>query len=426
MLTQDRQTNLTVARAFVDTINAPASPLVAKATGHEHGGGAVLPPEDARTKALLAWIAAGAPVAPTAAASTVAAAPASVVSVAPTAAPPPPPVAHPHAAGVALPGELRLNGRFDLNYERRNFQNQPFSDGATSALRSYHHFVFLSRESTSDSFGFTAELVDLTFWEAHVRFAPAQASWRGSFSAGKLLVPFGTEPLFHQSYGGLVGFDQRVLPPVWAQEGAALHVSADVRGTSLTLDLYAVRGYRLKRADDVLNLQADFATNDDVRFGLGQRAGLWYGPVGGWYSAYVNPLGFGRTLVMQAMDVGVARLRGVPVANRFTFAAGLLRADVSGGGAGRDYYHFASYLQLRFFPTEWLYLQYRQGLRTFNNRRGVIGDNTRWTPDDGSTHNFGMVARLAGASVGLTYFFLLEKADEIPNDFLRLMVAYEF
>jgi hypothetical protein len=427
VLDRDRDHDLAAARVLVDASAPAASPLVTKANGREHGGGAVLPPEDPRSRTLVAWIEAGTPVAPPspprpASPDTTPAAVA--LAPAPLQAPAIPHPAPYHPGAIPLPGELRLNGRFDLDYERRNFENDPFAAGATSALRSYHHFVFLSRESAADPFGFTAEIVELTFWEAHARFG--HAWWRGAVSVGKLLVPFGAEPLFHQSYGGLVGFDQRVLPPVWAQEGAALHLSAEPRGLALTLDLYGVRGYRLAHADDLINLQADFSTSDDVRFGFGQRAGVAYGPAVGLYSTYVNPLGFGRTLVMQAVDVGVARLRGIPVANHFTVAAGFLRADVSGGGAGHDYYLFASYLQLRCHPAEWLYVQYRQGLRTFDNRRGFAGDDRRWTQADGSTHNFGVVARVAGASVGLFYFFLLEKTNEVADDLLRLMVAYDF
>ena len=53
--------DLGASRAFVDIGNPPASPLVTKAAGQPHGGGAVWPPGSPGQKALLAWIAAGAP-----------------------------------------------------------------------------------------------------------------------------------------------------------------------------------------------------------------------------------------------------------------------------------------------------------------------------------------------------------------------------
>jgi hypothetical protein len=56
----------------------------------------------------------------------------------------------------------------------------------------------------------------------------------------------------------------------------------------------------------------------------------------------------------------------------------------------------------------------------------VIVDETRLTPEDASTHNFAVVARYRGVSVGLAYFLMLEKAGELPNDLLRASVTYEF
>ena len=129
---------------------------------------------------------------------------------------------------------------------------------------------------------------------------------------------------------------------------------------------------------------------------------------------------------MQAIDVGLWRWRDVPFLGRFVLGAGFLRADVFGGGAGQDYYHFASYWLARCYLLDWLALQYRQGLRVFNNRRGVIGDDTRYTSEDGSTHNVALVARYHGLSLGLAYFINLEKAGEIDDDLLRFTVALDF
>jgi hypothetical protein len=145
-----------------------------------------------------------------------------------------------------------------------------------------------------------------------------------------------------------------------------------------------------------------------------------------WYSVYFNPLGFDRTLFMQAVDLSIWRPRGVPVLQHFSLGAGFLRADVSGGGAGLDYYDFADYLQVRYYPTDWLYVQYRTGLRTFDNRRGLVLGTSRLTTADASTHNFAVVGRYKGLTAGLYYFINLEKVDEIANDLLRLSVIYDF
>jgi len=323
-----------------------------------------------------------------------------------------------------------LNGRFDLNYERRQFTGNPFDSTSVAALRSYHHFLFLSRDA-GDPCGLTVEVLTLLFWEGHCRLPRRLGPVAITIAAGKIVVPFGADPLFHQSYGGLAGFDQVVLPPVWAIEGAAVHAVLSRRELVVTDDLFVVRGYALSHADSVLNLQSDFSPDDDTRLGVGNRLGAAWMGISAWYSAYFNPLGFGRRLFMQAIDLTIWRQRQIPVLGHFSLGAGLLRADVSGGGPGVggigfDYYDFADYVQLRYFPVDWLFLQYRTGLFTFDNRRALVLDNSRLTSADGSTHNFGIVARTRNLWFGIFYFINLEKVDELRNDLLRFNVTYEF
>ncbi|RKH11469.1 hypothetical protein D7V97_11110 [Corallococcus sp. CA053C] len=422
--------------------SAATSLLYQRAKGEAHPGGAVWEPGSAELELLGQWINAGA-LGPVPDTTAVASAPGSTTSPAtPAAAPTPPaPAANPHAAnphaGISLGtypvlGSLSLNGRFDLNYERRNYNDHPFQSEGVNALRSYHQFLFLTRQSATDPVMLTLEALSLQFWEVGVRVGPETWPVKVFAKGGKVLVPFGGEPLFHHNYGGLAGFDQKVLPVVFAREGLTVNVQRRQGPLTLSGDAYLIAGFRLRTADAVLNLQSDFAPLDETRLGLGARLGASWGPISVWYSPYFNSLGFGRRLFLQALDVAVWRPRGVPVLERFSLGAGLLRGDVSGGedegygGPGADYYHFASYLQLRFHPSDWLYLQYRQGLRTFGNRRGLILDSTDLTRDDGSTHNVGAVARWRGLSAGLFHYWNLEKADELPDDFTRLVVAYEF
>jgi hypothetical protein len=328
--------------------------------------------------------------------------------------------------GLTLPFGLHLNGRFDLNYERRELgRDTSFADGQ-SALRSYHQFLFLSRTSQDDPFGFTVEVLGLQFWEGSLRHRFAGTPLALQVRAGKLLVPFGNEPIFHQAYGGLAGFDQKILAPVWAQEGLSATLTAQRREQSLSFDVYVSRGFGLRQEDGVLNLQSDVSPTDDLKPALGARLGAAWSPLTAYYSFYFNPLGFGRRLVMQAVDLALWRPRGIPIIDRLVLGAGILRGDVSGGGSGEDYYHFGSYYQVRAYLLDTLYLQYRQGLRTFNNRRGVFMDDTRLDGDDASTHTLGLVARYHGLSAGLHYFINFEKANEVDDDFFRLTVAYEF
>ena len=438
--------DLAATRPFVDFATPPESIFVAKAAGKAHAGGALWPADSTGRSAALAWVVSGAwdgrevVAEPQAAGRQEPATPIPSKQAAgalASAAPPPSAAAVPgglaggRAAsphrGLALFGNtLTLNGRFDINFERRNFEGNPWAQGSAKALQSYHHLVFLGRQSAEDPFTLTAELTSLAFYEVGVRLGPRSRAWRAHLRGGKILVPFGNEPLFHQSYGGYVGFDQRVLPIVWAAEGLAAAANLAVRGVTLSGDVYGVRGHALRRPDAVLNLQNDFSSLDDARPALGLRLGAAWGVLTSYYSAYFNPLGHDRRLFMQALNLGFWRWPDVPALDRLVLGAGFLRADVSGGGPGADYYHFASYWLARLYLLEGLHLQYRQGLRTFANKRNLVYDGRQPAREDGSTHNFGLGARYRGLSAALTYFFNLEKADEIDDDLLRLTVAFEF
>jgi hypothetical protein len=417
---QDPRAHYAAVRALVVPGISSQSLLVQRARGEAHLPGAIWVKEGSELEVLAAWIDAGALEAE--------------LPPSPVATQAPPPKRH---GGIVLGthpllGSLRLNGRFDLNFERTGYNDHPFQPGAINALRSHHHFLFLSRQSTQDPISLTVEILSLQFWELGYRLDKGTWPVQVTTKLGKVMVPFGADPLFHHSYGGHAGFDQRVLPPLFAREGLTANFQGRWRTVSLSGDLYAIAGYALKRGDGVLSLQADLAPLDAVRIGLGARLAASWGPITVWYSPYFNDLGFDRRLFLQALDLAIWRPRGLPVLEHFSLGAGLLRADVSGGesdgygGPGQDYYHFASYLQLRYYPRDWLYLQYRQGLRTFNNRRGLILDTSRLTRDDGSTHNLGVMARWHGLSVGLFHFWNLEKADEVPDDLTRLVVAFEF
>ncbi|MDZ4696143.1 MAG: hypothetical protein SGI86_13425 [Deltaproteobacteria bacterium] len=435
ILSNDSQSDFYNVVRFVDYSNAKQSPLLVKALGNAHGGGQVVAETSEVYARVLEWIEGGAmgPAAPLPVASSDkpwgdrGSAPGNAHGGHASAAPGERPSGMAPVPGsrIVYPGGLRLNGRFDLNYERRGMGGAAPGD-SRNAIANYHRFVFLTRETADDPFGFTAELLTLQMWQAHMRIAPETVPLKLWFKVGKLLVPFGTEPLFHQYYGGHGGFDQRVMPTVWAREGAAVHVFHRRHDLSLTWDLYAVRGYELRSQDTVLNLQNDFSDNDPVTIGYGQRVGAAWGPLSAYYSSYVNNIGFDRLLFLQALDFTVAQWHGIPVLERLTAGFGLLRADISGGGSGQDYFHLASYFRVRYFLLPFVWLQYRQGLRTINNRRNLIGDDTRWGVEDGSTHNFALWARYRGVSGGISYFLNFEKADEVDDDFFRLTVVYDF
>ena len=114
-----------------------------------HAGGAPLPAGDARRATIVAWVA-GLAAPPPAAAPVPAPRGAGHggcrdkrqrrAAPAPRRQPGPP-------AGSGCRFGFLLNGRFDLNYERRQFSGDPFGATSVAALRSYHHFLFLSRDA---------------------------------------------------------------------------------------------------------------------------------------------------------------------------------------------------------------------------------------------------------------------------------------
>jgi hypothetical protein len=339
---------------------------------------------------------------------------------------------HAHESPLLLPGGIRIGGLFDASYERVGMDG-----GLTSgqnAFRNYHHFVFISRQGDDVPIGFNAEVIGQYFYELTARLWRAGSAFRLSARVGKIMVPFGPDPLFHKNYGGLSAIDQRLLPVVWSSFGACLRADALVKGFSLAVDLYLVQGFDLSARASTLDMQRDLQAYNGARVAVGNRVSLSRGPVTLWYSLYWNRLRFGRSLLMQALDLAIWR-PSWPVVNRLALGVGLLRAFVSTDlSYGRPdaipdagaYYHFADYLWLRFYATSWLYLQARSGLMTFNNHRGFSYDPGRATAADGSHHNLALVAEYAGAQFSLGYYWNFEKVDEYANDFLRLMVMYGF
>jgi mono/diheme cytochrome c family protein len=440
----------TVVR-LVDRMNPSHSRLLTKASGREHGGGGVLAAESAEYREVLAWIEDGA-LGPTAAdipgaTATTDEAAATKVDATTGASPRPAPGAR-LGDGTPLPGQaqarnplpfdlpfhLRLGGKFDFSYERRNWKNHPFRDEGKHAFQTYHHFLFLSRAGAKDPFGLNVELLTQAFYEFNVRLGRrrkdgarrSKVDYDVLFKAGKIMVPFGPEPLFHKSYGGRSGFDQEILPTIWAQPGIAASLHLRAGPVAIANDLYAVQGYALRSADAILNLQGDVSSIDDFKAAFGDRLAVSWGPLTGWYSLQLNRLGFDRLLTMQAIDLEFYRMPDVPFVKNLVLGVGGMRADVSGGGAGLDYYHFGSYAMVGYYPLSWLYLQYRAGLRTTDNRFGLFYDDRRRDERDRSSHNLTIMGRYKGFYGGVQLFWNLEKANEQDDDFLRVTVGYEF
>jgi hypothetical protein len=336
------------------------------------------------------------------------------------------------SSGYRLPGGIHIGGMFDVAYERTD-RSADLTSGK-NALRSYHRLLFISRQGDDIPVGFNAEVLGQYFYELSLRLSQPGSRLRVLAHVGKILVPFGPDPLFHKSYGGLTGVDQRTLPVVWSAIGAGLRFSYASGGLSVSDELYAVQGFDLSSPAQSLNMQRDLVAYDGARIAFGNRLAVAFGPFALWYSLYWNQMRFGRLLIMQGVDLSLWR-PSLPVANRFALGVGFVRAHVSATdqfgqpGASPDesgYYHFADYLWLRGYFVQGLYLQARTGLATFGNRNGVTYDEHRADASDGSHHSIALVYEYASAQVMLAYYWNFEKVDERPDDFLRLMVTYAF
>jgi len=231
----------------------------------------------------------------------------------------------PPESPLLFPGGIRIGGLFDVSYERVGMNGSPSS--GQNAFRNYHHFVFVSRQGDDIPIGFNAEVINQYFYELTARLW-RKGSFRLSARAGKIMVPFGPDPLFHKNYGGLSAIDQKLLPVVWSSFGVNLRVDASLKGFSLANDLYFVQGFDVSTRDHALNMQSDLQAYDGARVAVGDRVSISRGPATLWYSLYWNPMRFGRSLLMQAVDLGIWR-PAWPVVNRLALGVGVLRALIS-------------------------------------------------------------------------------------------------
>jgi len=325
--------------------------------------------------------------------------------------------------GVSLPGDIRLHGRFDIAYERHGYSDA-IGDGK-DAFRNHHRLLFVERHAKGDPFFFNAEVLGFNFMEIGARFqGEGEDIWRASVTAGKVLVPFGADPLFHHAYGGRAGADQRVVPIIWAEYGVKGALELDLDPVALKLDAYALRGYALRAADGIVDLQTSGAPMDDLNFVGGGRLGASWGPATLYYSFQGGTLDHARSLFLQALDLTIWR-PDIDVLRDFALTAGVMRTDVWGGDA-EAYYHFADYIQLRWYPTDCLYVQYRAGLDTRDNRDGVWVDAARLDKKDTSAHSVSVGWLYGNFSLVVQHLWQLELYDEQDDDFLRVTATYEF
>ena len=134
---------------------------------------------------------------------------------------------------------------------------------------------------------------------------------------------------------------------------------------------------------------------------------------------------FGQSLLVQAFDLSVYRIPNIPFLEDLAVSFGVVRADVWRSGEP-DSYHFADYVEVRYFLYDTLYLQYRGGLDMRDNHTGAFADPDRLDRFDTSAHSVALGWSHRGFSLVLQHLWQLELVDEQPDDLLRLTAAYEF
>lgn len=346
----------------------------------------------------------------------------------PPAEPPAEAPAPAHPPGISLGADIRLHARFDVSYERTGYTDDP-SDGKDT-IKNNHKFVFLTRHSKADNFFFNAEILGLNFYEFGYRLRPAdlEEPWRLAFTAGKVLVPFGAEPLYHHAYGGRVGNDQRFVPFMWSDFGMKATFNLDLEPVHLRFDAYAVNGLALPngKPETRLNIAGNPSkAGEDMNLAGGGRISASFGPLNVYYSIYGCALNFHSTVLMQGLDISLFRLPGVPFLEDLAISAGVVRADVWGGDQPA-YYHFADYIEVRYYPIGTLFLQYRGGLDMRDNRSGVFADPARLDKSDTAGHSVGIGWQIGGLTLLAQHHWQIELADEQPDDFFRITATYEF
>lgn len=324
-----------------------------------------------------------------------------------------------HGQGGIVFAGFNINGRFDVAYELGDFALDVAHD-LENAVKNYHHFLFISRNQEDEWFSFNVEAIDLSFYEIGLKVT----NW-AQVRLGKVLMPFGADPLFHHSYGGLSGFDQTLLPFIWAEHGVVIDVNLH-QSDMLSVDneLYVVTG--ISGSDDqVLRLNA---ASDPGTLAVGDRVRVGYGDFAAAVSVYTDRYAEGKYFFLWGLDFSAGYgFLPWPYLDQLSVKLGLARADVESATFG-NYYHFGDYLQFDYRLPALMGLRYRTGVITSENHQGVFFDDRepRKGPDDTLAHSITFWKRYRGLSVAAEFIINIEAAGEVDNDLFRLTAAVDF
>jgi hypothetical protein len=326
---------------------------------------------------------------------------------------------------------FRINGRFDVAYELGGFSVDADGEGDPKhSIKNYHHLIFLSRNRQDEWFSINAEIIDLSFYEVGLKLGD-----RYQVHFGKIMVPFGADPLFHKSYGGVSGVDQKLLPIVWSEHGAVFEANLYESGIlSLDNELYAVSGIG-GSPDEVLDLSR---SSDPNKVAIGDRFRVGYGLFSGAASLYWSPYSdesptadeYDFNMWMWGFDLSAGYgFLPWPYLDRLGLKLGFMRADIQGSdvsGLG-NYYNFGDYLRVDYLLPWGMSFRYLTGMVTMGNQKGFFRDDDK-TDETGDTraHNFTLYKRYRGLTLSAQLIINMEKAGEVDNDLFRLTAAFDF
>ncbi|MCS7212774.1 MAG: hypothetical protein NZ927_00905 [Candidatus Calescibacterium sp.] len=319
--------------------------------------------------------------------------------------------------GLEIKG-LKINGKFDFSFELRDFKLNPFEGKAY--FRNYHHFVFLTWRNKEQKFFLTAEIIERYFYEFGANIDNL------SIKFGKLLVPFGPDPLFHKSYGGLTGFDQKFLPVVWSELG--IDVSYTFFRTGRFIIANEVYVVNAPREDQTKVYLPNIGSSID-KFAIGDRLTLGTDKFILYLSAYWNQYKGKYNYVMGAFDVAFPYgfLGKEEIFRRLSLSAGILRSYATGD---RDtvgsYFHFANYARLNIMLPLNLELRLLTGVKTIQNYRGLFYDKSTADNSDTASYNLALIYRIGLFSGQIQYIANSEFADEVEDNLFRVMFIFEF
>ncbi len=244
---------------------------------------------------------------------------------------------------------------------------------------------------------------------------------------GKILIPFGSDPLIHHSYGGLTGFDQELVPFIWSEHGFNLSLRAENKDTLIINEVYIVNAPK-GTPDEVLLLT--FTSSPD-KLALGDRLTVGYRDFIFYLSLYWNQYSGRYNSILWGVDISFSPRQFISKLSFLSVSYGFLLADIQANPTklGR-YSHFGNYIRLAFALPSNFQLRLMSGRQLINDGTisynifpsGLLPLGSNKKALIKSILNFALMYRKKFFFSQLQYLIYLED----KKDKLRFMVGFEF